>query len=84
MCMGYYDRYSCGHSILAWTSMCALALANANPATPTVCTYVRDVASMSRTKCAECRERDALKRKRDDEEQKDEREGGREEKLRKV
>lgn len=71
--------------------MCAIALANTNPSMPTVCMWVSDVASISRTKCAECRERDGLKRKRDEEEQKDKSEDeqdgqdkGRERKLRKV
>lgn len=88
MCTGNYDHYFCGHSNLAWTNMCSLALVNTSPNAPTVCTWVSDVASMSRTKCADCRERDGLKRKRDEEEQKnkggDAQDGGRNGKLRKV
>ena len=66
MCIGYHDHHSCNHSSLAWTQMCSIALAHTDFDTRAPCVWREEVASMSRTKCKECRERDGLKRKRDD------------------
>ena len=83
MCTGHYAHYTCGHSFLAWTIECATALAASTSYTSLTCgVWIKDVASMSRSKCEECRSRDALKRKRGEESKKQEDE--RAEKSRKL
>ena len=67
MCTGHYDQYVCGHAFLAWTTMCATALSPCDANSRLACgVWIRDVASTSRTKCEECRAREALKRKREE------------------
>ena len=68
--------------------MCSNALTHTDFDTRAPCVWREDVASMSRTKYRECRQKDGLKRKRDDgrapEEEDEERVGGTGKKLLKT